>query len=862
VADTSPLTPPKGTVCPFVGLVPFTEEQSRFFFGRERETRLVVNNLFAERLTLLYGPSGVGKSSLLRAGVMAQIAAATRDDDEPAPLVVYMKEWQGDVMARFRVAVETAVLAAWPEDDVSSSEGLGVAAWLGMIADVYDVDVFVVLDQFEEYFLYHSEETATVREPFARELATAVKTRGLPVSFLLGLRDDALARLDRFKVLIPDLFVNYLRLEPLSEEQAERAVREPVREYNETAEGPAVEIEDDLVAAVLEQVRKGEVEVGPGGRGRVSGKLAGIEAPYLQLVMTRIWEHEQRVGSSILRASTLTTLGGARKIVQDHLGQTMESLSEDERGICVHMFQHLVTPSGTKIAHSAADLAKWAGEPVGTLERLLMRLSGTGMRILVSVAPVDAVGAERYEIYHDALGQAMLDWRERRVGDEQRAEITKWRRLVVGLVVAMVLALVAVGVAWVQYGKAKDNAARAAEKEQEAQKSAEEARAQTQVATDLTRELQEERDEQARKDVEALELAGKFDEAEKLRVAAAERSQSLEQRLGDLDATVESRAGDLSTLQSRLQEMTAERDAERMRSERAATQLTAARTEIQVLERQVKDLTPLETENGIGMRLRRIRAGTFQMGSPPGELDRHTSEVFRQVTLTRDFWMAETEVTQGEWEQLVEVNPSAFKVCGDNCPVENVNWFEAVEFANRLSEHEGLDKCYGLDSCTGTPGKEDFFSCGAVSFVGLDCGGYRLPTEAEWEYATRAGTTTPFWTGENLTTDQANSYGKNSKGARQTRQTTVSVRSFDANPWGLYEVHGNVWEWVWDSSVAWSKDAVTDPEPGLRWGGTGQVIRGGSWNSEARGCRSASGFAEGSDSHTDSLGFRLLRTYP
>ena len=142
---------------------------------------------------------------------------------------------------------------------------------------------------------------------------------------------------------------------------------------------------------------------------------------------------------------------------------------------------------------------------------------------MVSVAPVDAVGAERYEIYHDALGQAMLDWRERRVEDEQRAEIAKWRRLGVGLIIAMVLALGAMGYAWVQSQtakrsakKAEDSAAFAEEKKQEAQKSAEEATTRAQQVANLVEELQEERDEKARKEVETLRLQGKFDEAEKL----------------------------------------------------------------------------------------------------------------------------------------------------------------------------------------------------------------------------------------------------------------------------------------------------------------------------------------------------------
>lgn len=828
--------------CPFVGLVPFAEEQSRFFFGRERETRLVINNLFASRLTLLYGLSGVGKSSLLLAGVKAQLARETRDDGEPEQLVVYLNKWQGDVMARFRVAVDTAVRAAWPEDDLPSGEGMGIAAWLGTIAEKRRVDVFVLLDQFEEYFLYHSDEAV---EPFSREFAAALKTRSLPVSFLLGMRDDALARLDRFKVLIPDLFGNYLRLEPLSEVAAEMAIQAPILEYNKSS--PAVEIEIGLVRTVLEQVRKGEVEVGPGGRGRVAEKSMGIEAPYLQLVMTRIWNYEQEANSPILRAATLEMLGGAQTIVREHLGQAMEELSAAEQGICVHMFQHLVTPSGTKIAHSAEDLAKWAKEPIWKVERLLARLSGTGMRLLVSVAPVDAVGMERFEIYHDALGQAMLDWRERRVEDLQRAEVARWRRLVVALIVATVLVLAAMGYAWVQSQKSERNAQAAAD-------NAALARDNEKTAKDKTREVENlllQLDEKTRTEVEALELQGKFDEAERLRTATVEHLQSQTQVL-------KNREKDVAELQIQLEETIADQAKYRARAERAERRLAS-----------------YEMENDLGMRFRRIRAGKFNMGSPQDEPFRSGAETLREVSITRDYWMAETEVTQGQWQQLMGSNPSSFDDCGDDCPVEMVTWFGALAFANRLSERYGLTKCYVLRSCS-----DEEFTCSEVVLQGHDCGGFRLPTEAEWEYAARSGTVTPFWTGENLTTYQANyngflPYVGNVQG--KYRRRPVPVKSFDPNPWGIYDVHGNVREWVWDlgdrfgfGQWTWSgsiliegetaKKALVDPTGSIQ--DSKRIVRGGGWNDGAPSCRAAARDGDLPDSRKPDVGFRLVKTYP
>ena len=385
---------------PYQGLVPYDESDAPFFFGRERDTRLVIANLFASPLTLLYGPSGVGKSSLLHAGVVH--ALRCRGD----VTAVTFREWQDDPLAGLKLAIAAA--SAVGKGEVPDPDASLLALADGCVTGLQR-PLMVILDQFEERFLY-ARDTA-----FEDELAEAVNGLQVQASFLVSLRDDALARLDVFEDRIPRLFDNYLRVEHLDRESARAAICRPLDEYG-AAYATAVTIEDPLVDAVLEQVQAGHVVLGQSGRGVVRDSASPdevrIETPFLQLVLQRLWDEEVATGSTRLRRATLERLGGAERIVRSHLDRAMDALPADEQLLAARAFHQLVTPSRTKIAHLPSDLAALEHVPRDALEDVLGKLAA--VRILRPIAaPPGQPRESRYEVFHDVLAPAILDWRAR-----------------------------------------------------------------------------------------------------------------------------------------------------------------------------------------------------------------------------------------------------------------------------------------------------------------------------------------------------------------------------------------------------------------------------------------------------------------
>jgi formylglycine-generating enzyme required for sulfatase activity len=228
-----------------------------------------------------------------------------------------------------------------------------------------------------------------------------------------------------------------------------------------------------------------------------------------------------------------------------------------------------------------------------------------------------------------------------------------------------------------------------------------------------------------------------------------------------------------------------------------------------------------------------ISGGTFMMGSSIEDRWHMSNELPQRRITVSSFYISKYPVTQAEFEEVMGRNPSGFR--GANLPVEQVSWFDAIEYCNRLSLNKGLTPAYTIR--------------GSTVIWNREANGYRLPTEAEWEFACRAGTQTPFSSGTSMNTvgwHSGNSGGR-----------TRPVGEREPNAWGLYDMHGNVLEWCWDWLGDYTNAEETDPIGPLT--GTRRVYRGGSWRFDALQARSAFRFGNHPHLRQNFIGFRVAK---
>jgi CHASE2 domain-containing sensor protein len=427
---------------PFPGLRSFSDSDrdAALFFGRDRDQELIVANLLSSRLTLLYGQSGIGKSSILCAGVVNRLRRSQAGSENVSRVaVVYVSDWHADPAATILEQLRHEAQRLTGEE-IEPAPKLPFDLALAWWAQRLDAPLLLILDQFEQYLLHHPPAQS---ESFDRALAEVVLDRRVRVRCLISLREDTLSGLDRFKAYIPNLFANRMYLAGLGEQAALEAIRRPVQRFNEwaAAEQPPMELESGLAEAIARELQ----EVGPD---RVQGATSAstaisddgerpIEPAHLQLVMAALWARETGSGSKLIRLATLAAMGGCEEIVRSHVEASLAELPANERLIAGRAIYYLVTPSGAKVAYTPSDLARYVDAPDARVAKMLEHLCA--VRIMRPLPPLEGSQERRYEVFHDLLAEPLLEWR----ASERLGSRLRWVLAVLSAAVAAALAIAA-----------------------------------------------------------------------------------------------------------------------------------------------------------------------------------------------------------------------------------------------------------------------------------------------------------------------------------------------------------------------------------------------------------------------------------
>ncbi|MDZ3836299.1 MAG: hypothetical protein U0S49_02870 [Rhodospirillales bacterium] len=403
--------------CPYRGLAPFAERDYDYFFGRSKDASQLAAATITESLSVLFGPSGVGKSSVLGAALPRALHAII-----DGTLMVYVSRWEpGFYPTLLAQARERAGLA-----DPAAATSLETLAERWIAAK--GTPVVFVFDQFEQYFLIPlkaENQDEGIEPAFEVDLARTANRRDLDSHVLISIREDALHELERLRGRLPAILGDPMRLDYLDEPAARAAICKPLEVFRERHGGDAgpVEIETELVGELLARARR-------------PTDPQHYETPYLQLVLERLWHEERREASPVLRLASYDRLHRWEGIANSHVRHTLETcLSEEDRALCSALLDRMVTPSGMKITLPAEDLAAMVKAPAERVTGVLSALGHPDSRIIRTVTSAQDPGRKRYEIFHDVLARPLLAWKhafdaegeQRRMREEAEREQQRLR---------------------------------------------------------------------------------------------------------------------------------------------------------------------------------------------------------------------------------------------------------------------------------------------------------------------------------------------------------------------------------------------------------------------------------------------------
>jgi WD40 repeat protein len=431
---------------PFKGLQAFEEVDAPIFFGRDQERALVSANLRTRRLTILYGPSGVGKSSLIHAGVVHHLNTIRRRS--PRVLVVF-SNWSGNPLQELKTLILSAFQQEFPDlinaETMEEPSSASLAELLVKLIKDTNAELLIILDQFEEYFVYHGLNPGS--EPFDQEFVRAVVESTVPANFLISIREDWLARLDRFQQDIPNIFENTIRIEHLTRSAAEEAISQPIKKYNETIEEViegstfSITVEPGFIKRVLDQLESLERDssIGADEQLHKTKKVPPyIQASRLQIVMSALWGRIKHSTVPTFSLSLVARDDEAKQIFESNLKNVLRRLSRRQKIVASKFVALLVSDLGTKFASTAEWLAARSRQPTAKVRAVLDRLSERDIRLLNKVLPSPIhPESPRYELTSDVLADPLLGW-SRDMAYRQRLR-TVFALFVVCLIVGIVV---------------------------------------------------------------------------------------------------------------------------------------------------------------------------------------------------------------------------------------------------------------------------------------------------------------------------------------------------------------------------------------------------------------------------------------
>jgi len=382
---------------PYPGLRPYTEEQQGSFFGRGDDRKILIDMILANRLTLLFAASGVGKSSLLRAAVLPHLTDPKHENLE----AVYYSDWVTEPLPGLKQSVIESLQVSGHLDESININNLGeqtLTEFFQFITLFTSSPFVVILDQFEEFFQYHRYSPSLI--PFISQLSDAIKDSDSSIAFVISMREDFALELNAFKDYFPTtLFEHYYRLERLTVKSARRAIIEPVKQIG-------FSYEPELVDALLKDLSSREQrrqDAMP-----LPEFIETVEPPYLQIVCSQLWNLNASSPTKTISLESYTASGRAAGLLESFVETFMQDFTSSEKRVASICFDHMASRRGTKIAYRIEDILNLAMLNKTILERILKRLESA--RILRSQSRDDGIW---YELYHDLFTQSVDSWNQR-----------------------------------------------------------------------------------------------------------------------------------------------------------------------------------------------------------------------------------------------------------------------------------------------------------------------------------------------------------------------------------------------------------------------------------------------------------------